>query len=65
MKQRLWDELRPVPKGSRAFQPAPVAAEPVITEQTDGSDPHEAILTEEKMRGASFLDIPVKKRKLK
>ena len=65
VKQRLWDELRPVPKGSRAFQPAPVAAEPVTTEQADGSDPHEAILTEEKMRGASFLDIPVKKRKLK
>jgi len=55
VKQRLWDELRPVPRGARAFVPAP--ATPAVADAAD------EIVTEEKMRLAGFFDLPVKKRK--
>ncbi|MEI8243344.1 MAG: GTPase ObgE [bacterium] len=62
IKQRLWEELRPVPRGGRAF--APVAVAPAAAGAPAPVDPVDEILTEEKMRGAGFLDLPVKKRKL-
>ena len=61
VKKRLWEELRPTPRGSRAFTPSPAD----LSDSSDLPDPTDAILTEEKLRNSGFLDLPVKKRKLK
>ena len=58
VKTRLWEELRPVPRGSRALVQAP-------SDLPDLSDSSDAILTEDKLRNSGFLDLPVKKRKAK
>ena len=58
VKTRLWEELRPVPRGSRAVAQAPA-------ERPELSDSSGEILTEDKLRNSGFLDLPVKKRKAK
>jgi GTP-binding protein len=57
VKQRLWQELRPVPRGTRAFLPP---AAPAATAAPAADD---EIITEEKIRQAGFLVLPEKKRK--
>ena len=61
VKTRLWEELRPVPKGTRVVVQPPAE----LSNRPDSADPTDAILTEAQMRGAGFLDLPVKKRKAK
>ena len=64
VKTRLWEELRPVPKGTRVVVPA----SPVESTSDDLPSPAEAnddVLTEDKLRNSGFLDLPVKKRKAK
>jgi hypothetical protein len=61
VKTRLWDELRPLPRGIRtAALPPPVAA---ATPASDAIDPSDEIISEEKVRLAGFLDLPVRKPK--
>jgi len=63
VKKRLWEELRPTPKGGRGY------AQPVITPAVNDAaapvDTADEIVSEDKMRSAAFLDLPVKKRKAK
>jgi GTP-binding protein len=63
VKQRLWDELRPLPRGVRAPVPAvPPVLPPADPAAPDG-DADVEIISEEKVRQAGFLDLPVRKPK--
>ena len=74
LKRRLWEELRPVPRGQHAVPPPPPATPgttlpavppeaPERTESADGSDT--AIVTAEQVRRAGFFDMPMKKARAK
>ena len=66
VKSRLWDELRPVPRGSRAPLLPPLPADPVAaTASAPSSGADDGILTEDKLLNSGFLDLPVKKSKPK
>jgi len=60
LKKRLWETLRPVPRGHREPLLPAVGAQNTLP-ATD--DPGDSIITEEQVRRASFLDIPTKKKK--
>ena len=65
VKTRLWEELRPLPRGAHANLPPP-ALEPALAADAMPADESETeMLTEDKLRNSGFLDLPVKKRKTK
>jgi len=70
LKKRLWEELKPVPRDFRFSSPdAPAAemptGEPVVAAESDPSDPDSDVVTEDKLRRAGFLQVPLTKQQKK
>ena len=63
VKTRLWQELRPVPRGMRVAVPPPAIESAPAGISAVQVDPADEVLTEDKLRNSGFLDLPVKKRK--
>jgi GTP-binding protein len=64
LKMRLWEELRPTPKGN--WSPpsaAPPAPETVSAEDASGDDDEASTISPEKFRQAGFFDLSVKRKK--
>jgi len=61
LKQRLWQELRPVPRRAYATPAAALPNEEAGAEISPAAGGEAAIITEEQMRRASFLDMPKRK----